>query len=88
MKIQLRLRHNNQLIVHKIIQALLKEGARIADKGEFSKRAVVNNKMDLVQAEAVHDIITAKSDDALKKSLATLQEFLFFNCKVEEKFYK
>ena len=78
--------HNNQLIVHKIIQALLKEGARIADKGEFSKRAVVNNKMDLVQAEAVHDIITAKSDDALKKSLATLQgSFSSLIAEVEEK---
>jgi tRNA modification GTPase len=78
--------HNNQLIVHKIVQALLKQGARIADKGEFSKRAVLNDKLDLVQAEAIHDIITSKSDDALKKSLSTLRgSFSALIAEIEEK---
>ena len=78
--------HNNQLIVHKIVQALLKQGARIADKGEFSKRAVLNNKLDLVQAEAIHDIITSKSDDALKKSLSTLRgSFSALIAEIEDK---
>lgn len=81
--------HNNQLIIHKIISALLKQGARLADKGEFSKRAVMNNKMDLVQAEAIHDVITAKSDQALKKSLEMLEgSFSSVLAEIEERIFQ
>ena len=78
--------HNNQLIVYKIIRAFLHQGARVAEKGEFAKRAVMNDKLDLVQAEAIHDIITATSDDALKKSLSMLQgSFSSLISEIEEK---
>jgi tRNA modification GTPase len=78
--------HNNQLIVHKIIEALIKRGVRVADPGEFSKRAVMHNKLDLVQAEAINDIIAAKSDSALKQSLSALQgSFSALILSIEEK---
>ena len=47
-----------------IIKLCCKNGARIADPGEFTKRAFMNKKLDLIQAEAVGDLISAKSEDA------------------------
>lgn len=56
----------------RIIQACLRKGARIAEAGEFSKRAFLNGKMDLVQAEAVIDLITSKTDLAADLALQQL----------------
>src|SRR5438445_7077784 len=47
--------HNNPFIIQNIIQTALAAGARMAQEGEFSRRAVGNNKIDIVQAEAIND---------------------------------
>lgn len=65
--------HNNPFIVEQIIQEAIKHGARLAQEGEFSRRAVVNNKIDLIQAEAINELINANTQMALKKSLAQLE---------------
>jgi tRNA modification GTPase len=64
--------HNNQFIIQAIIEQAINHGARLAQHGEFSKRAVLNNKIDLLQAEAIHELILANTQTALKKSLAQL----------------
>jgi tRNA modification GTPase len=53
--------HGNPAIISALIDALCSLGARLAEPGEFTMRAFLNQKMDLTQAEAVHDIITAKT---------------------------
>lgn len=72
--------HNNQFIIEQIIQIACKSGARMACPGEFSKRAVLNGKMNLIQAEAINDLIHAQNELALKKSMeqlhGTLSHFL------------
>lgn len=65
--------HNNPFIIEAIIHAALAAGAYLAQEGEFSKRAVLNNKIDLVQAEAINELIHANTQSGLKKSLAQLQ---------------
>lgn len=62
--------HGSMIIVRQILALLVKKGARIAEKGEFTARAFYHGKMDLVQAEAVNDMIHAKTEEA--KSLALL----------------
>ena len=57
--------HGNQVILNSIIQLLNKCGVRIAEPGEFTKRAFFNNKLSLVQAEAVADLISASNKKAL-----------------------
>ena len=73
--------HNNPFIIEKIIQLSCRYGARMARPGEFSKRAVLNDKINLVQAEAINDLINAQNELALKKSMeqlhGTLSNFLF-----------
>lgn len=64
--------HNNQFIIDRIIERAIACGARLAHEGEFTKRAVLNNKIDLIQAEAINDVIHAPTPQALKKSLAQL----------------
>lgn len=64
--------HNNPFIIQNIIQAALTAGARMAQEGEFSRRAVGNNKIDIVQAEAINDLIHANTQLALKQSLSQL----------------
>lgn len=64
--------HNNSLIIDKIIQATLFCGVRVALAGEFSKRAVLAEKIDLIQAEAINELIAAQTELALKKSLEQL----------------
>jgi len=56
--------HGGMIILRKVLSACLEAGARIADPGEFTKRAFLNGKLDLVQAEAVADLIAATSDAA------------------------
>ncbi len=65
--------HNNQFIVESIIQQALMHGARLAQEGEFTKRAVINNKIDLIQAEAINELIHANTQLSLKQSLAQLE---------------
>ncbi len=65
--------HNNQFIVEEIISLAIGAGARLAQEGEFSKRALMNGKIDLVQAEAINELIHAQTQMALKQSLAQLE---------------
>lgn len=53
--------HGGVIVTERILELLLKAGCTLADKGEFTKRAFMNGKMSLTQAEAVHDIIEAKT---------------------------
>ncbi len=65
--------HGGIVVTKKILETVLKYGARLADPGEFTKRAFLNGRIDLSQAEAVSDIINAKSEYALKNSLNQLR---------------
>ena len=69
--------HGSPLITQKIIELLIKmDGVRIAEPGEFTKRAFLNNRIDLSQAEAVLDIINAKTDASLRGSRNQLNGIL------------
>ncbi|MBS1507256.1 MAG: tRNA uridine-5-carboxymethylaminomethyl(34) synthesis GTPase MnmE [Bacteroidetes bacterium] len=61
--------HGSPVIVKEIIKVLLKNGARLATPGEFTKRAFLNGRFDLAQAEAVADIIHAETDNARQAAL-------------------
>lgn len=65
--------HGGILVTRKILEVIVKKGARIAEPGEFTKRAFLNGRIDLSQAEAVSDIINAKSNYALKNSVKQLK---------------
>lgn len=65
--------HGGALVTKKILETCLKNGARSAEPGEFTKRAFLNGRIDLSQAEAVMDLINAKSDYALKSSVNQLK---------------
>jgi tRNA modification GTPase len=65
--------HGGPLVLHRLCEALLRQGARLADPGEFTKRAFLNGRMDLTQAEAVLDTIRAKTSGALKMAQAQLR---------------
>ena len=65
--------HGGMFIVNKIIQACIKNGARMANRGEFSKRAYLNGKIDLIQAEAINDMIRATSDEESKLAVMSLK---------------
>ncbi|MFC1894363.1 tRNA uridine-5-carboxymethylaminomethyl(34) synthesis GTPase MnmE, partial [Candidatus Dependentiae bacterium] len=65
--------HNNAFIVEQIIQRAIEAGARMAQPGEFTKRAFLNGKIDLVQAESINDVIVAQTELSLKKSMSQLQ---------------
>ena len=67
--------HGGVVVMKKLLETVLKYGARLAEPGEFTKRAFLNGRIDLSQAEAVIDVINAKSDMALESSL-----YLFFLC--------
>ena len=54
--------HGGILMMKKILETVIKYGARLADPGEFTKRAFLNGRIDLSQAEAVMDVINAKND--------------------------
>lgn len=57
--------HGGIAVTNEILQVILKQGARLAEPGEFTKRAFLNGRIDLTQAEAVMDIIRAKTDKAM-----------------------
>lgn len=64
--------HGGIVVVNQLLQLLLREGARLAEPGEFTKRAFLNGRMDLSQAEAVMDLIRAKTDKAMQVALHQL----------------
>ena len=65
--------HGGVLITRRILELLLRSGARAADPGEFTQRAYLHGKMDLTQAEAVMDLITAQTDLALRAATEQLE---------------
>ena len=68
--------HGGINVVKNILDLIIKNGARIAEKGEFTKRAFLNKKMDLSQAEAVADLIHAKTKNFAKQSAKNLSGVL------------
>ncbi|NVN89226.1 MAG: tRNA uridine-5-carboxymethylaminomethyl(34) synthesis GTPase MnmE [Desulfuromonadales bacterium] len=58
--------HGGMLVVEQVLSLVLRAGARLADPGEFTRRAFLNGRIDLIQAEAVMDIIGAQTDAALQ----------------------
>ncbi|WEV44901.1 tRNA uridine-5-carboxymethylaminomethyl(34) synthesis GTPase MnmE [Streptococcaceae bacterium ESL0687] len=64
--------HGGIAVVNEILQALLRNGARMAEPGEFTKRAFLNGRVDLSQAEAVMDVIRAKTDKAMDLAIRQL----------------
>ena len=66
--------HGGIYVTNRVLKVLLKNGFRMAERGEFSKRAFLNRKMDLTEAEAVMDIISATNDIALKSSNNSLRK--------------
>lgn len=60
--------HGNKIILNKLLNLAIENGARIADRGEFTKRAFINGKIDLIQAEAVIDAVKAKTELAAKSA--------------------
>ncbi len=64
--------HGSPLIFSKIIEVAVKNGARLAQGGEFSSRSYMNNKMDLIQAESINDLINAESEESKKISMMAL----------------
>ncbi len=62
--------HSGTVVLKQILERLLVNGARLAEPGEFTRRAFLNQRIDLTQAEAVADIINARSTAALKFAAA------------------
>lgn len=65
--------HGGVFVMKKILELVIRKGARPAEPGEFTKRAFLNGRIDLSQAEAVIDVIQARNDYALKSSLGQLR---------------
>lgn len=65
--------HGGICAMRKVLDTVLKNGAKIAEPGEFTKRAFLNGRLDLSQAEAVMDVIHAKSESALRESMSQLK---------------
>ena len=68
--------HGGTVIVRKILELCLKNGAELAEPGEFTKRAFLNGRIDLAQAESVIDVINAKSDKEAKSGIKQLEGYL------------
>ncbi len=64
--------HGNPYIIQRIIALCIKHGARLAERGEFTKRAFLNGRVDLVTAESVNDLINATNKQAVKLALSGL----------------
>lgn len=65
--------HGGSVVLRRILELTLRCGARLAEPGEFTKRAFLNGRLDLTQAEAVIDIIRAKTDASLKMAIGRLE---------------
>jgi len=74
--------HGGSVIMQKILELCIKNGAVLAEAGEFTKRAFLNGRIDLSQAEAVIDIINAKTQKEAESSINQLEGFL--SKKIEE----
>jgi tRNA modification GTPase len=68
--------HGGIVPMRRVLESALRAGARLADPGEFTKRAFLNGRLDLAQAEAVLDIIRARTDEALRVARAQLDGVL------------
>ena len=68
--------HGGNIIMKKILELCLKNGATLAEPGEFTKRAFLNGRIDLTQAESVIDVINAKSDKEAKSAINQLEGVL------------
>lgn len=73
--------HGGIVVTRKILKLVISEGARLAEPGEFTKRAFLNGRIDLSQAESVMDIIQSKSDCELRASMGRLQGKLSYKIK-------
>lgn len=65
--------HGGILVTQKVLSRILETGIKLAEPGEFSKRAYVNGRIDLTQAEAIMDLIHAKNENAMKLALSGLR---------------
>jgi tRNA modification GTPase len=65
--------HGGPVVLNMLLSRCLQLGARLAEPGEFSKRAFLNDKMDLAQAESVADLIDASSETAARSALKSLK---------------
>lgn len=65
--------HGGILMMNRILELVIKNGARLAEPGEFTKRAFLNGRIDLSKAEAVMDVISSKNELALKSSVSQLR---------------
>ncbi len=65
--------HGGSVTLHSILQLVLEQGARLAAPGEFTRRAFLNGRIDLTQAEAVIDIVNARTDHSLKIATAQIE---------------
>lgn len=65
--------HGGPIVLDRLLQQILHLGVRLAKPGEFSERAFLNNKMDLIQAEAIADLINATSEQSARAALRSLQ---------------
>ena len=68
--------HGGNIVVKKILELCLKNGAELAEPGEFTKRAFLNGRIDLLQAESVIDVINAKSEREMQTGIKQLEGFL------------
>lgn len=68
--------HGGNVIIRKILEICLKNGAELAEPGEFTKRAFLNGRIDLLQAESVIDVIHAKSENEAKTGIKQLEGIL------------
>lgn len=65
--------HGGMVVLKNVLQLILRSGARLAEQGEFSKRAFLNGRLDLAQAESIMDIVQAKTDRGADLALSQLQ---------------
>ena len=65
--------HSGSLLIEKILNLVLSSGARLAEPGEFTRRAFLSGRIDLLEAEAVCDLVKSKSEAFLRQACAQLQ---------------
>lgn len=65
--------HGGPYVLKRVLEAVLKDNVRVAEPGEFTKRAFLNGRLDLTQAEAVNDVIKAGSEEALRSARGRLE---------------
>jgi tRNA modification GTPase len=73
--------HGGMIPVRKIIELVMEKGARLAEPGEFTKRAFLNGRIDLAQAEGIMDLISSKSEEAARASLEQMEGSLSIKIK-------